>query len=281
MRKISCLALLFFFLFLNIRASDVSSPANDRFSLRLFGGGGYYLLDDIKKGLEGWDALWQRKWHNILEGGFLPFHWGICFGTEFEARVKPHFSISIETGFLQARKEGFRKVKYNDGYVDEQYDQTLDIAVKAVPLIISGTFRGLPGKRFSFFGGIGLGLCLGMMDWQFESISPDGWHGRQEWKGWTISPVLQVRTGIELELRKGIFFVLEAVGLLARLQGLKGRLDDNGTVTEDAIFWFNDWGYHDIFFLPKGQVTEGGDIRKGIADLSGCSLRAGIRFLFK
>ena len=120
-----------------------------------------------------------------------------------------------------------------------------------------------------------------MMDWQYEAISTDGMLGREEWKGWTISPVLQVRTGIELELRKGIFFVVEAVGLLARLQGLKGRLDDNGTVTEDAVFWFNDFGYHDIFFLPEGKVTEGSDTRKGIADLSGCSLRAGIRFLLK
>jgi opacity protein-like surface antigen len=278
-RKIAFLLFLGCFLVIAVPARLMSAAVDELFSLKLFGGGSYHLLDDIKKSIDGSNDLWYTKWRVINEGGFRPFHWGFQFGGEFEARISPHFSVGLEIGYLRAGGDSSRKVSYEDGYVDVHFDQTLNAAVKAVPMIITGAFHCRPGKRFSYFGGIGLGLCLGMMEWRYESTSEESQtHDKQEWNGHSLAPVLQARAGIEMELWKGISFVVEAEGLLAQLRSLKGRLTENGVVTEDTVFWFMDSGYYRAFFLPQGQVPDTENTRKGIADLSGFSLRGGIVF---
>jgi len=267
------------FLVIAAPARLISAAADELFSLKLYGGGSYHLLHDINKSIDGSNNLWYLKWHHINEGGFRPFHWGFQFGAELEARISPHFSVGLEIGYLRTGRDSSRKVSYADGYVDEHFDQTLNAAVKAVPMIITGAFHGMPGKRFSYFGGIGLGLCLGMMDWRYESTFEESQtQSKQEWNGHSVAPVLQARAGIELELWKGISFVVEAEGLMAQLRSLKGRLTENGVVTEDTVFWFKDSGYYEAFFLPQGQVPDTENTRKGIVDLSGFSFRGGILF---
>lgn len=260
----------------------LSAPSEDRLSLRLFGGAGYHLFDDISHGIEGWNALWHHKWHRILDGEFRPFHWGVQFGAEFVVQVKPGFAVGFETGVLRAGRESRRTVQYDDGYYRSVSDETLDLSVRAIPLIANGTFRVFPGKRLSFLAGLGLGCCLGTMDWRYRSISPESDSSLEtRWKGHSLAPVVQLRTGIELKVREGLFIAMEALGRFARLRGLKGRLDANGEITEDAFFWYDEWGYNKMFFRPEKEVAASGNIRKGVADLSGVSLRAGIRIRLK
>jgi len=274
--------LAFSMVFLAFPGRSLSGSSENRLSLTFSGGAGYHFLGDIKNGLEGWNDHWHLKWRSILEGEFRPFHWGSEFGVELAARLKPNFSVGFETGVFGASRESRRTVKYEDAYTRDVSDETLRLAVRAIPLIANGTLWLFPGKRLSVSAGIGLGVCLGSMDWRFSSISREnGGSYEVNWTGHTLSPMAQLRAGIELKVREGLSFILEAAGRFARLSGLRGRLDADGESTEDAYFWYDTWAYHGISFSPDDMTVEDENVRKGVADLSGVSLRMGLKVRLK
>jgi len=274
--------LAFTMVFLAFPGRSLSGSSENRLSLTFSGGAGYHFLGDIKNGLEGWNDLWHLKWRSILEGEFRPFHWGSEFGVELAARLKPNFSIGFETGILGASRESRRTVKYDDTYSRDVSDETLRLAVRAIPLIANGTLLLFPGKYLSVSAGIGLGVCLGSMDWRFSSVSKEnGGSYEVNWTGHTLSPMVQLRAEIELKVREGFSIILETAGRFARLSGLRGRLDEDGESTEDAYFWYDTWAYHDMFFSPENMTATDKNVRKGVADLSGISLRMGLKVRLK
>ncbi len=256
----------------------VSEASEDRVRWIVSAGGAYVGLNDLQKGLEGWNAIWQRKGHSIIEGGFRPFQWGVHFGAEIAFHLGGPWWLGFETGFLSAGGESRRKVKVEDSVISERLTQNLDLFARAIPLIVSGIVYGPLGRRVEYHAGFGAGAYWGRMDWSYDSQSTEfGTRACVRWRGEALAPALQVRTGLSWRLGDGIWLSAEAVGRMASLRGLRGRLIENDDTTENAVFWYDEGiGYHEISF--RALPPAGGDIREGRLELSGVSLRIGLSF---
>jgi hypothetical protein len=279
MRRLSLL--LIFLLVLICSPDSLQAGREKRLELKIYGGIGYHLMGDISDGLKGMnEGAEASPYGHISNGEFGSFHFGLDIGGEFIINIAPRLGIGLGVGYIQTGKESRREVEYGEHtepIVNSM--QQLKPKVRAIPITLNFHLGLCSSERINWITNVGVGYYFGRFDWQYHEDSLSFGPYNQSWTG--KSNTLGFHAGIELEFQisgSAAFFV-EALGRYARLGNLEGDLAANGTTTKNAFLWYSEWGQFPLLEISDAEPTSGisQNVHKAAADLSGVSVRVGIK----
>lgn len=262
------------------------------FSLKMHGGMSYLFANDINDHLQATTDYWTDRGVDV-EGEFELLRKGIEFGGVFIVNLTPHFGIGLGGGYIQASS----KSTVNNVWFGYSYQDTANPKVTAVPLTLSA-YLDLPlGKILSFTVQAGLGYYLGTFSWDYsyESEFDDF---KENWEGKSNALGFHGGLGFEFNFSSGIALVVEGFGRYAKLKNLKGDYVfeetffgyQGGESISEVALWYYEWRssltgnyYPTIEFNDEKpeETSYTKNVREGEVDLTGFSIRVGIRIRFK
>jgi len=261
------------------------------FGLKFYGGRSYVLASDINDELQATTDYWNDRGVEV-DGEFDPLNTGMEFGGEFIVYFTPHLGIGLGAGYIQVKSES----TVNNIWFGYSYQDTANPEVTAIPLTLSAHF-GLPlGKGINFIAHAGLGYYLGTFSWNYSYDSEfDDFN--ENWEGKSNALGLHGGLGLEFNFSSKIALVVEGFGRYAKLNGLVGdyTLEESffgyqGQASiEDATLWYYEWRssltekYYPTIEFDKEMPEEASfiqNIREGEVDLTGFSIRMGIKIRF-
>jgi len=273
-----------------VRQPTAESPIG--FSLRMQGGMSYLFANDINDHLQATTDYWTDRGVDV-EGEFEPLQNGIEFGGEFIVNLTPHIGIGLGGGYIQASS----KSTVNNVWFGYSYQDTASPKVTAIPLTLSAYFDLPLGKRLSFTVQAGLGYYLGTFSWDYsyESEFDDF---KENWEGKSNALGFHGSLGFEFNFSSRIALYVEGFGRYAKLKGLKGNYTFEETFfgyqgqesIDEATLWYYEWrssltgNYYPTLEFNDDKPEETSfvkNIREGEVDLTGFSVRVGIRIRFK
>ncbi len=172
---------------------------------------GQSKLFEIQAGLAGMD----------VDGEFEDVRWGFIGGGDLMISFAPWLGLEIGGGYVSASKESV--IAY-EGAPDEG-SWTVKPSAAAVP-IRAGLFVLFPigsGLSVSVHGGAAYHLATVETAFRVESEVSGLWRGESV-KASAEGIGFYGGLGLELRIAPGVFFLLEAQGRLARLDGFEGDL---------------------------------------------------------
>ena len=300
------LTLVFSMVFLiRIVYSEEKEKFKPKFSIKLTGGWGSTLaIGDVNDCLESFNNneafVYYRKYlPDRIEGEIKTLdnrtsHW----------EVELRFDLTPRIGFGIATSGPFRK--HNESSVTHTY------VGYAGPQITSYTFKpeikvsyplrsslyytifSHPKINLSIGGGVGLYNARVSQFSRIEVTSPGG---STEWGEWLWDTKRNFSLGfhgnvvLEYNFTNRIAIVAELQGRYARISSLKGAVRSTSSEgfhyeVSGTLYYFTQWDFLigaryaslEVWEKPpEGSVNEIDDIRKAVLDLSGHSLRVGIR----
>ena len=262
------------------------------FSLKMHGGMNYLFSNDINDHLQATTDYWNDRGVDV-EGEFEPLQNGIEFGGEFIVNLTPHIGIGLGGGYIQASS----KSTVNNAWFGYSYQDTATPKVTAIPLTLSAYFYLPLGKRLSFNIQAGMGYYLGTFSWDYsyESELDDF---KENWEGKSNALGFHGGLGFEFYFSSGIALFVEGFGRYAKLKALKGKYTFEETFfgyqgqesIDEATLWYYEWrsaltgNYYPTLEFNDEKPEETSfikNIREGEVDLTGFSVRVGIRIRFK
>lgn len=221
-------------------------------------------------------------------------HWEV----ELRFDLTPRIGLGIATaGAFHTRNESSITYTYV-GYVGSQimsYTFKPEIKV-SYPMRLSLYYTIFSHPKINLSIGGGFGFCNAQVS-QFSRIDVTGPDGTSNWSEWRWDTKRNFSLGfhgnvvLEYYFTRRIALVAELQKRYTRVSSLKGAMksmSSEGFHYEESgtLYYFTEW---DLFIgtryasltvwekPPEGSVTEIGDIRKAVLDLSEHSFRVGIR----
>ena len=300
--KFAFIACLWVLLFLSglIQADDTQEKTSSHksgigVSIKFYGGGSYLSGGDINEHLMGINNRWNDLSFIDFKGPEPKYmHMGFNLGGEAIINVSPRLGIGFGAGYMQASKVNKLKSIWYGIY---QYEDTHNPKMSVIPLTLS-MYCYLPmGKRINFAVIAGAGYYLGKFNWNYDWVMSEGVSSYEEmWKGKSNALGFHGGLGLEFNFSSRIAFVIEGIGRYAKLSRLKGEFTSElktgeviADTVKDSVLWYYD--YH-VYFTNKEYPTlhigrdkpsgsEYKNVREGEINLSGFSIRAGIRIKIK
>jgi Bacterial SH3 domain len=246
------------------------------------GGAGWTAPRDLNDGAQGF-ADYNGAFLGIPASGPVEnLHLATLVGIELSYKVSPWLSIGLGVDYLWGANRG--QVEFTDGVFSETL-QTRP-AVQATPIKLSVRFY--PGGGFYIRGSLGVYFVKAGYLYRLERAG--AW---QQWKGTAAGNGMggEAAFGGDWEIGRNTVFFVEAGFRLARFRGLSGRdaysNTDDETLTEEGILYFfrkegADTHVYPHLFVGASKLAEAGvvDSRRADINLSGTSVKAGIRFRF-
>jgi len=209
-------------------------------------------------------------------------------GLEVSYRVKPWLSVGLGTDFLKASR-GSRVTYAADFTIDQAFipQTTMQMFVQAIPVKLSVRFY--PRPDFYIRGSAVYYFIRAGYDYRFVPTETS-W---QEWQGRATAHAIgmEIAAGGEWGLGANLLAFAEAGFRMAQggaFDGTGTYQDSEGTSTAEAgPLWYyqqrgaNGQGYDQLFF--HAAQPAGSDIlsvRKAALNLTGTTLKAGIKFRF-
>ncbi|NIM90111.1 MAG: hypothetical protein GTO17_04100 [Candidatus Aminicenantes bacterium] len=268
-----------------------SAKSRIGFSLKMHGGKSYLFANDINDHLQATTDYWNDRGVDV-DGEFDPLQNGIEFGGEFIVNLAPHIGIGLGGGYIQASSES----TVNNVWFGYSYQDTARPKVTAIPLTLSAYFDLPLAKRLSFTVQVGLGYYLGTFSWDYsyESEFDDF---KENWEGKSNALGFHGSLGFEFNFSSRIALFVESFGRYAKLKALKGNYTFEETFfgyqgqesIDEATLWYYEWrssltgNYYPTLEFNDEKPEETSfvkNIREGEVDLTGFSVRVGIRIRF-
>jgi len=275
-----------------------------RISLKITGGVSYMSLGEINENLDTESILAndaERYWQVdfSLADEVKNIHYGYDFEGELRINIISNFEIAVGTGCIHAKKESYSILRGEDSISTYTSREAFEPMVTIIPVKL-GIYYKLPlFKRTALLFHIGGG-------YYFTKSSLYGYQHRESYsfidasrvRSWTEHDKkvsggdfgFHAGIGFEYSLGKNLSVVIEVQGRDVKIKELKGK---NIMVTSlyggdrEKIYgtlwyykWESDVGY--LTYLPFSDLRPKSPplphtIRKAIFDLSGFSLKLGIR----
>jgi opacity protein-like surface antigen len=262
------------------------------FGLKFYGGMNYMFASDINDHLQGTTDYWNDRGADV-GGEFKPLNWGFDVGGEIIIHFGPQFGIGLGGGYIQTDS----KSTVNNTWPIYSYQDTASPEVSAIPITLSGYFGFPLGRKISFIANLGLGYYLGTFKWNYSwdsefDVFEENWEGKSNALGFHGG------LGLEFNFSSKIALVIEGFGRYAKLKSLKGDYTLEETYfgfhgeesINDATLWYYEWqssltgnNYPSIDFDDEKpeETLYIKNVREGEVDLTGFSIRIGIKISFK
>ncbi len=265
--------------------------SDGKISLKLHGGWAYLAGGDVNHGIKAFFDYYEGIWPEA-SGGYRQLHNAYGLGGDVIFELTPHLGIGIGGWYLQISRA-------SSMYLDDPEIATVYADVAAEPRLSAVPIRTSVHLTFPLSGKLNLHAEVGT-SYYLKIRYSDEWFysvwvmeeeatfihivSRAE-KGKT--PIgFQAGAGLEFRLSPRIFLCMDAQGQYARFRGLKGwsllERDGEIPVSEQGILY-----YETVPILPNAprlimvQTSPpsgpGGEPRQAAIDLSGISLRFGIK----
>jgi hypothetical protein len=292
-KRTYCLLLLALFLISPGLAKPKQDGQNSRgirlsahgLSLKLYGGVSEIAGGDLNKGLEGLIDVLNVPHGIAVTGKYDPVHFGLDFGGELIFNLTSRLGIGLGIGYIQAHQESTIEIADSEDYTEPThfYTRILRPRVEAIPLTLGLLYDVWTGGRFNLEVSSGIGLYLGKVglddSWTEKGSSLSG---QTTWEGTSQAIGFHVGLGMELYLSQRTSFLVDVLGRYGRLRNIKGDLMENGATTKDAFLWYCEQGAYPLIIIDDSPppAWRYGSIRKGEVDLSGVSVRVGVKIKF-
>lgn len=265
-RKAVFFLLCFLVSFLDIEASQLS--------FKICGGGSWVYGGDLNKNIQGWNNYFNdrnknpysfdydvKELHSLWEGGAevgyaLSSRFRVALGLEFLAGAtegEMFSSLNQEQDYYNAADD------FGTIFLDEQSFQKPEYRVQSIPLTLT-LYYSLPlGPRASIFLGCGGGYYSGKITYKenyeynfdykdeknlsgslLEFVDQYSSSGTYSEKSTSKAYGFHAKAGLELNIRRGLYLIIEAQGRLVDFNIWSGNKKDSYT-------WNHTWGYWGAF----------------------------------
>jgi hypothetical protein len=283
-----------------------SALAGVKISLRIQGGWANIAGGDVNNGTQAFydwgKAHFGPMSGGLIEGGFSPLHGGYEIGGDVIFQLTRTFGLGIGMSYLRmssTNDESMMKIRQNAEDLNPffVYEAT---ELNAVPIRLGAFFSWPVNDRLDITANGGFSWCLRVRyhaDWwisRFDPLDmPPSQHLSTRAETGTLSIGLQGGAGVEYRLLPRIGLFVEAQGRLARSRGLEGMSTSEEGEWGGLFPSFSESGtlYFESVPMLSGEPRlvivqtapppgPGGNARLAAVDLSGVTLRAGIRVRF-
>jgi opacity protein-like surface antigen len=296
-KRRACLAILFFSLIFLNRTSWPAEKGNfkSRFSIKFSGGLGSITGGDINRHLRAYDSYLSEM--TYYEGGETKIvHYGSDLEAEIRWDISSKFALSAGIGYIYGDKESYFEFRGPFPFHgSSNYPQRYIIfpKIKAIPLKL-GFYYTMPLRsRINFFFDAGISYYFSKASLYKDHLCSTGLllptYTKEEKYDLNANNFgFHGGIGLEYNIANNLALLLEVQGRYARLN-LKGNkmssLMEAPWVEEEGNLYIGeidllDEGYGEYCpdlvisqSMPSGNVN----VRRAILDLSGFSLRVGIR----
>ena len=258
-----------------------------RWDVTLWLGGRYATIGDLNDGAEGLARYYESRFA-AGNGEVRALHFGYILGAEARLPLASGFSLSL--GVEYSSGEATSSIVYKEGSWQALYSTTPRF--RTIPVSLALLYYPL---RF-FYLKAGLNYTFARCVYFYRLSYPGSSEQTEFWQEWTgkaSSSGFGYRLGVGLDWPLG-----SRISLLAEATFEHGRLGD----LEGEDFYQESTGYQSsekgtlyrilataggtdtfpLVFVRGREPTEAGvlDVRKAELDLSGCSLKLGLRVRF-
>ena len=277
-------------------ASKHFSQKPMKFSFSISSGGSYISGQDFNRGMRGLYDYWnQTPSIDVRSSPPNPMHFGFDLGLEFNYRISGHLEIGLGSGLIQVNKQNKMKTIWH--YDPEVYNDSFIQKIRIIPVTFNLFYSLLCNNKLNLRVVSGMGYYFGNVKWEYKWIRDDGYSAFQErWDG--KSGTWGFKAGINLEyyLNTWLSFVAETHGRYVVLKNLKGNLSrayksnviESQEIENAYLYVYRQPAYNNgntfplIDFFPEGEIDlKYSDPQKGKIDLSGLSIRLGIKLRIK
>ncbi|MFQ6083187.1 MAG: outer membrane beta-barrel protein [Candidatus Aminicenantia bacterium] len=273
----------------------------ERFSLKLTGGLAYVSVGDINRSIDSFNNGLKeavRYSNDSLNGEIEELNYGFDWEAELRIDISDKVGIGFATGYIHLKNESSLTYTIRGWDRNEINIYSFEPKVTAVPLKLRVyyTLPVTPKSKLFLNGGIGyyFAKCSQGEKRKWRSVITDRWWNENKY--WEVNSGnfgFHGGIGIEYNLTKNLALMIEGEGRYAKIKKLKGKgkwiwepKEVNGTLY--YYTWFDwrigEWGeWYDG--LAVFESVEAGNrrlvwervLREAILDLSGFSLRVGIK----
>ena len=279
------------FIFLVFLLPVRGRTADWKWSLKLSGGWAYLAGGDLNQGLQGLNDFSKDEYLNV-SGYYKKLHEGFDFQGELILNLTPRLGIALGSGYFQASKKS--SVNYDFWIISAK--DTIHPKVSVIPITL-GVYYNLPLFRlFSLNLNAGLGYYWGELKWEDQYVfEAQGFsdRGTERWNASKGTIGFQGGLGIDFHLTSHLALALEGFGRYAELKGLSGDWtlegkDSSGSYSERGkrTLWYFELSSETRKYPMVGLYEERPEsssflnVREAAINLSGFSVRAGIKFTF-
>jgi len=261
-----------------------AAAAESPFYIFLWGGGGMTAVGDLNAGAEGLADYYAAQINRTADAEVAPARYGTQFGGEVGLTILPRLRLAVGAEYIRAGKESALAFP---GATDVPASFTAKPSFTALPVHATVAYYPLD----FFYLKAGIGYCFARANYRYVFT-----HGAvlRDWEGEAEAGGMAVLGGIGLDLSLGRHFCLaaELSGRYARIPGFSGT---NTYRDEDSVEPYLESGGLYAFdvrsssrtafpmvFIRDGIPLESGveNAREAILDLSGVSLRLGLKYRF-
>jgi opacity protein-like surface antigen len=298
-RGIIWVLLFFSLVFLNrIASSGEREYVKQRFSIKLTGGLSYIGFGDINTHLESYDNYLSER-TNYEGGKTKTLHYGSDLEGELRLDINSKFAISIGTGYISEKNKSF--LEYTGPFPFNFWHEThqsyfFKPKVEAVLFKFGIYYTFLLSSRFNLFLNGGLDYCFSQASlYKRHWAADDGWGSiyTKEEKFDVSAKILGFHGGIgfEYNITNNLALVLEAQGRYIKKKNLKrsrlysltsgmnldGKEEGTLYIGESNLPYYGENTPDLVISQSKPTGDEFQNMREAVLDLSGFSLRLGIR----
>jgi opacity protein-like surface antigen len=285
--------------FLNrIASSEQRENFKPRFSIKLTGGLGYIGFGDINTHLESYDNYLSER-TNYEGGKTKTLHYGSDLEGELRLDISSKFAISIGIGYISGKNKSI--FEYHGPYpfptwFEANHNYFFKPKIKTIPLKL-GIYYTIPLiSRIHLFLNGGLGYYFSKASLYKHHLGSNvGWaviYTKEEKYDVSANSLgFHGGIGFEYNITNNLALVLEAQGRYVKKKNLKGsRLysltfgmypdgEEEGTlyIGERNLRYYGENTPDLVISQSKPTGDEFQNMREAVLDLSGFSLRLGIR----
>jgi opacity protein-like surface antigen len=284
--------------------SEDNKRSKARFSLKLTGGFGFIAIGDVNKVLGSVNnnetfEYWREHDPKYIVGKIEKLNnWTPDWEAEFRIDFTPKIGVGIATsGPFRRSGESLLTYTYPGSAGPQVHTFTYKTEIRvSMPVRLNFYYSPNPGARRTIFFIAGIGYYSGKMSGyrNFEMIWPTGglYSETYNWETQRKSSLgFHAGAGMEYALIKNLALIMEIRGSFARISGFNGTMSYENNFglsfnTIGALYYFSMWDdwigarYSGLEVWEKPPELSFRDltrIRKAILDLSGLSIRIGIK----
>jgi hypothetical protein len=255
-------------------------------SIRFGGGPSHFFAGDINKGLDGIFGSWYDFFNSggyTLDTRRSSFHTAADVSIDFIYQVKSQIGIGLGVGYIRSTTKNLLIVTGQDINVEQKFAGTPTI--RSVPIRLGLYFTFPVHRLLSLSFNFGPALYLSKYTYLF---GPD-WKERQSVVQTAHARKLGFHGGLGIDVRldQRVSFFIEGHGRYAKISDFEGEEtrtwypnSRETSLTENGTLYYLENGKNPSLAILSKEPAGFSLVRKGIFDLSGFGLRAGLTVKF-
>jgi opacity protein-like surface antigen len=271
-----------------VRSASVQTPEEEGLAVMFWAGGRYATTGDLNDGARGLAQYYEAHLAAAGEGDVKALHFGSLLGAE--ARLPLAFGFYLSFGAEYGSGESASSIAYKDG--TQEMNLAIKPRVRTIPVSLALLYY--PSPALYLKAGLEYTFARCTYSYRLTDLDPDSMaESWQEWTGKSNSSGFGylVGLGYDWSLTSRLSLAAEAVYRHSRLSDFGGEdIYKESSAYESTekgkLYYFQvDTGTTEavpLVFIREKRPTEAGviDARKAELDLSGFSLKLGIKVRF-